>query len=63
MIDSSPHLMKQIQKQVLNNSDGIINSKELNSSNTYPDGFNFGKSTDDFSNDQYGYFEMVHQRK
>ena len=40
-----------IQKQVLNTSDGITNSKELNSSNTYPDGFNFGKSTDDFSND------------
>ena len=40
-----------IQKQVVNTSDGIVNSKELNSSNTYPDGFNFGKSTDDFSKD------------
>ena len=42
---------KDIQKQVVNTSDGIINSKELNASNTYPDGFNFGKSTDDFSKD------------
>ena len=42
---------KDIQKQVVNTSDGIMNSKELNASNTYPDGFNFGKSTDDFSKD------------
>ena len=40
-----------IQKQVVNTSDGIVNTKEQNASNTYPDGFNFGKSTDDFSKD------------
>ena len=42
---------QDIQKQVVNTSAGIVNSKEQVSSNTYPDGFNFGKSTDDFSKD------------
>ena len=40
-----------IQKTVVNTASGIVNSKEQVSSNTYPDGFNFGKSTDDFSKD------------
>ena len=40
-----------IQKTVVNTSSGIVNSKEQVSSNTYPYGFNFGKSTDDFSKD------------
>ena len=42
---------QDVQKQVVNTSAGIVNSKEQVSSNTYPDGFNFGKSTDDFSKD------------
>ena len=42
---------EDIRKQVVNTSSGIVNSKEQVASNTYPDGFNFGKSTDDFSKD------------
>ena len=49
--NASLHNYDDIQKQVVNTSDGIVNTKEQNASNTYPDGFNFGKSTDDFSKD------------
>ena len=38
MIDFYAFNYNDVQKQVVNTSDGIVNSKER--SNTYPDGFN-----------------------
>ena len=47
-----------IRSQVVNGPRGLVNSKDIKATtdaekygDTYPDGFNFGKSTDDFSKD------------